>query len=400
MFIDFFLLLKKNGLPVSLRELLTLLEALQKRVIEFNIDDFYALSRAIFVKHEEHLDRFDVLFGQYFQNMYLTPLEELFNIPAKWLDKGQTERNFSEEEKALIEAMGGLDKLLERLRELLEKQEERHEGGNQWIGTTGTSPFGAHGYNPEGMRIGTEGKQGKAVKVWDKRFYKNLDDTVELDTRTMKMALKRLRMLTRQGRQDELDLDKTIKRTGENAGVLDITMRASKRNRVKVLMLLDAGGSMDVYIRQCEQLFSAARHEFKQLEFYYFHNCPYESLWKDNQRRQEEKTPTLEILHKYNQDYKLIFVGDASMASYEITHKNGSVENYNPEAGIVWLERLKAHFPYMVWLNPTLPQYWNYTQSIGIVRNFTEDRMFPLTLQGLTQAMKALKDKRAKYEGA
>lgn len=397
MFIDFFYLLKRNGLPVSLRELLTLLEALQKRVVEFSLEDFYALSRATFVKHEEHLDRFDVLFGQYFQNMYLKPLEEIFKIPEKWLEKGLQERIFSEEEKAMIEAMGGLEALLARLRELLDEQQDRHEGGNRWIGTMGTSPFGMHGYNPEGVRIGNEGKQGRAVKVWDRRYYKNLDDTLELDTRSIKMALRRLRILTRNGRADELDMDKTIKRTGENAGVLDIAMRPSKRNRVKVLMLFDVGGSMDVYIRQCEQLFSAARYEFKHLEFYYFHNCPYESLWKDNTRRHEERLPTLELLHKYNQDYKLIFVGDASMASYEITHKNGSVEGYNEEAGITWLNRLKENFPYMVWLNPTLPQYWSYTQSIGIVREFTEDRMFPLTLQGLTQAMRALRDKRAKY---
>jgi uncharacterized protein with von Willebrand factor type A (vWA) domain len=287
--------------------------------------------------------------------------------------------------------------LLERLKELLEQQQEKHEGGNKWIGTQGTSPFGMYGYNPEGIRIGKEGRQGKAVKVWDRRFYKNLDDNLELDTRSMKMALRRLRILTRMGRQDELDMDKTIRKTGENAGMLDIAMRASKRNRVKVLMLFDVGGSMDVYIRQCEQLFSAAKYEFKHLEFYYFHNCPYESLWKDNYRRHEERIPTMEILHKYNQDYKVIFVGDASMASYEITHKNGSVEGYNEEAGITWLNRLKEHFPYMVWLNPTLPQYWAYTNSIGVIREFMEDRMFPLTLQGLSQAMKALRDKRMKY---
>ena len=398
MFIDFFYLLKRNGLPVSLRELLTLLEALQMRVVEFSLEDFYALCRATLVKHEEHLDRFDMLFAQYFQTMYQKSLEEIFKIPEKWLEKGLQERLFTEEEKAMIEAMGGLEKLLERLRELLEKQNERHEGGTQWIGTMGTSPFGMYGYNPEGVRIGEQGRQGRGVKVWDKRFYKNLADNLELDTRSMKMALRRLRILTRLGRQDELDMNRTIKRTGENAGVLDIAMRASKRNRVKVLILFDVGGSMDVYIRQCEQLFSAARYEFKHLEFYYFHNCLYESVWKDNYRRSEERIPTLEVLHKYNQDYKVILVGDASMAPYEVTHKNGSVEHYNEEAGIVWLNRLKEHFPYLVWLNPTMPQYWNYTQSINIIKEFTENRMFPLTLQGLTQAMQALRDKRAKYE--
>jgi hypothetical protein len=399
MFLDFFLLLKHNGIPVTLREHLTLLEALDKRVVEYSLDDFYALSRAVYVKHEQNLDKFDVLFGRYFQGMYKLPIEELFAIPEKWLKRGLEDRIFTEEEKAMIEAMGGLDKLLERIKELLEKQAEKHEGGNTWIGTQGTSPFGAYGYNPEGIRIGQDKSgQGKAVKVWDKRYYKNLDDDVELDTRNMKMALKRLRILTREGSPEELDIDKTIQKTSQNAGILDLEIVPKKKNQVKVLMLFDIGGSMDVYIRQCEQLFSAAKYEFKHLEYYYFHNCLYESVWKDNRRRQEERIPTLEVLNKYNRDYKVIFVGDATMAAYEITSKHGSVEHYNEEAGIVWLNRLKEHFPYMVWLNPTLPQYWEYTQSLKILREFTEDRMFPLTLNGLTQAMKALKDKKRKFE--
>lgn len=399
MFLDFFLLLKKYGIPVSLREHLTLLEALKERVVEYSVDDFYALSRAVYVKHEQNLDRFDVLFGQFFKGIDRLPVEKLVAIPEEWLKKGLEDRIFSEEEKSIIEAMGGLEALLEKMKELLEKQDERHEGGDTWIGTQGTSPFGALGYNPEGIRIGQpKGSQGKAVKVWDKRFYKNLDDDVELDTRNMKIAMKRLRILTREGNPNELDLDNTIRKTSENAGILDIKMRPQEKNKVKVLMLFDIGGSMDSYIRLCEQLFSAAKYEFKHMEQYYFHNCLYESVWKDNRRRFDERIPTYEILNKYNSDYKLIFVGDATMASYEITTKHGSVEHYNEEAGITWLQRMKEHYPYFVWLNPTQPQYWGYTPSIKIIKEFAEDRMFPLTLNGLTQAMRALKDKKRKFE--
>lgn len=399
MFIDFFLVLKKHGIPVTLKEHLLLLEALQERVVEYSIDDFYALSRAVYVKHEQNLDKFDVLFGNYFRGLDRLPVEKIVSIPEEWLKKGLQDRTFTEEEKAMIEAMGGLDKLLERMQELLEKQQERHEGGNTWIGTQGTSPFGAEGYNPEGIRVGQkEGKNGKAVKVWDKRSYKNLDDNVELDTRNMKVAMKRLRILTREGNQMELDVDETIKKTSKNAGVLDLELVPRKKNTVKVLMLFDIGGSMDSYIRLCEQLFSAAKYEFKHLEYYYFHNCLYEYVWKDNRRRFEERIPTLELMNKYNGDYKLIFVGDASMAPYEITAKHGSIEHYNEEAGIIWLNRMKEHYPYFVWLNPTMPQYWDYTPSIKIVREFAEERMFPLTLGGLTQAMKSLKDKKKKFE--
>ncbi|WP_026998726.1 vWA domain-containing protein [Eisenibacter elegans] len=400
MFLDFFRLLKSNGIPVTLREHLTLLEALDKGVVAYSIDDFYALSRAALVKHEQHLDRFDVLFGMFFRQLDNIPVEKIVQIPAEWLQKGIEDRQFSPEEMAAIEAMGGLDKLMERLRELLEEQKERHEGGDTWIGTQGTSPFGAYGYNPEGVRIGQEqGRQGRAVKVWDKRSYQNLDDNVELDTRNIKLALKRLRILTREGRREELDLDTTIRKTSENAGVLDLELVPSKKNRVKVLILFDIGGSMDAHIRLCEQLFSAAKYEFKHLEYYYFHNCLYEFVWKDNTRRHTERIPTLELLHKYNQDYKLIFVGDATMAPYEITAPQGSVEHYNEEPGKVWIQRMREQFPYSIWLNPTLPKYWDFTPSIELLRELMDDRMFPLTLGGLTAAMKALKDKKIKYEG-
>ncbi len=399
MFLDFFLVLKKNGIPVTLKEHLTLLEALDKKVVEFSVEDFYALSRAVYVKHEQNLDRFDVIFGHYFRGLDRIPVEKLVEIPEEWLKKGMEERIFTDEEKAMIEAMGSLEDLMERFKEILDKQEERHEGGDTWIGTQGTSPFGADGFNPEGFRIGQKkGAQGKAVKVWEKREFSNLKDDVELNTRNMKVALKRLRILTREGNPDELDLDTTIKKTSRNGGILDLEMVPSKKNRVKVLMLMDIGGSMDSYIRLCEQLFSAAKYEFKHLEYYYFHNCLYESVWKDNRRRFEERIPTMELINKYNSDYKLIFVGDATMAPYEITTKHGSIEHYNEEAGIVWLNRMKEQYPYMVWLNPTMYKYWGYTPSIEVVQEFTEDRMFPLTLNGLTQAMRALKDKKKKFE--
>ncbi|MDX2302208.1 MAG: VWA domain-containing protein [Microscillaceae bacterium] len=400
MFLDFFLILKQHGIPVTLKEHLMLLEALDKRVIEFSVEEFYALSRAVYVKHEQNLDRFDVLFGRYFQGIDRLPVEKLVEIPAEWLKKGLEDRNFTEEEKALIEAMGGLEKLMERLQELLEQQKERHEGGNTWIGTQGTSPFGAMGYNPEGVRIGQKnGGQGKAVKVWEKRGFQNLKDDVELNTRNIKVALKRLRILTREGIPNELDIDGTIQKTGKNAGILELEMIPTRKNRVKVLLLMDIGGSMDSYIHLCEQLFSAAKYEFKHLEYYYFHNCLYEYVWKDNRRRFEERIPTMDLLNKFNGDYKLIFVGDATMAPYEITSKHGSIEHYNEEAGITWLNRMKEHFKYSVWLNPTMPQYWEYTPSIDIIKEFIGDRMFPLTLNGLTQAMKALKNKKKKFEG-
>jgi uncharacterized protein len=398
MFINFFYYLRKHNIPVTLSEHLTLLEALQKGVIKYNVDDFYALSRAIYIKHEQHLDRFDTLFGNFFGEIDNIPVEKWLKIPEEWLKKTDNLREFSQEEKDKLEAdfkiSGGLEDLMKRFEEIFNQQKEQHEGGNTWIGANGTSPFGINGYNPEGIRIGeSQRKQGKAVKVWDKRFYKNLDDDVELDTRTMKIALKRLRILTRKGIASELDLDKTLKKTSENAGNLDIIMRPSQKNNIKVLMFFDVGGSMDTHIRTCEQFFSASRYEFKHLEFFYFHNCIYESVWKDNNRRWEERFSTWDILNKYNSDYKVIIVGDATMAPYEITSPNGSVEHNNPESGITWLTRLKNHFPYIVWLNPTITQYWGFTNSIQILNDFMQKRMFPLTIDGLTRAMKALKDK-------
>ncbi len=399
MFLDFFLLLKNDGIPVTIREYLTFLEALDKDVVEYSVDDFYFLSRTSLIKHEHHLDRFDLLFGYYFEGIEKIDMEELMKIPEEWIRKSFV-NELTEEDKKMIKAMGGLDKLLERLKELMETQKERHQGGNKWIGTGGTSPYGAYGYNPEGIRIGQEGSRNRrAVKVWDKREFKDLDDGVELETRNMKMALRRLRILTREGTKEELDLDKTIDKTSRNAGLLELEMAAAKKNNVKVLLFLDIGGSMDDHIELCSRLFSAAKYEFKHLEHYYFHNCLYESVWKNNIRRLQEAIPTFEVLHTYNSDYKVIIVGDASMSPYELLYQNGSVEHNNDEAGFVWLERLKNQFPDMVWLNPAPIDEWRYTESIGMVREFMKDRMFPLTMGGLQQAIKALKDKKVKFEG-
>ena len=398
MFLDFFYALKKHGLPVSLHEYLTLMEALKQQLIDYHLDDFYALSKTVLVKQEGHLDRFDQIFGHYFKGLEAIP-DDFFStkIPSEWLRR-QLMKELSEDEIAAIEKMGGFDALMERFRELLKEQRERHGGGNKWIGTGGTSPFGAYGYNPEGFRIGQEGSgQRKAIKVWDKRSYRNLDDSVELNTRNIKMALKRLRHFTREGLPTELNLDDTIRKTSENAGVLDIAMQASKKNRVKVLMLIDIGGSMDEHIDLCTRLFSAARHEFKHLEYYYFHNCIYESVWKDNRRRFSERIPTLELIHKYNRDYKLIFVGDAAMSPYEIYYRGGSVEHYNDEAGIVWLGRLKDHFKNIVWINPMAEYSWDYYESTAMLRAFTGDRMFPFTLDGLTRTMKCLRNNKLVY---
>ena len=398
MFLDFFLLLKNDGIPVTIREYLTFLEALDKDVAQYSVEDFYYLSRTSLIKREHHLDRFDVLFSYFFEGVESIDMEEFMKIPEEWLKKSFN-AEFTEEDKAMIKSIGGIDKLLERLKELMKTQKKKHEGGNKWIGTGGRSPFGSGGYNPEGVRIGHEGVGNRrAVKVWDKREYKDLDDGVELETRNMKMALRRLRILTREGTKEELDLDKTIDRTSRNAGLLELEMVAAKKNNIKVLLLLDIGGSMDDHIELCSRLFSAAKYEFKHLEHYYFHNCLYESLWRNNKRRVKEATPTFEVLHKYNSDYKLIIVGDASMSPYEILYPNGSIEHSNDEAGLVWLERLKEQFPDMVWLNPVHVDEWRYTESIGIIREFTENRMFPLTMGGLEQAIKALKDKKVKFE--
>ncbi|MCZ6527906.1 MAG: VWA domain-containing protein [Candidatus Dadabacteria bacterium] len=399
MFLDFFLLLKNDGIPVTIREYLTFLEALDKDVVEYSVDDFYFLSRTSLIKHEHHLDRFDLLFGYFFEGIEKIDMEEFVKIPEEWLKKSFVNK-LTDEDKEMIKAMGGLDKLLERLKELMETQKKRHQGGNKWIGTGGTSPYGAYGFNPEGIRIGQEeSRNRRAIKVWDKREFKDLDDGVELETRNMKMALRRLRILTREGTKEELDLDKTIDKTSRNGGLLELEMVAAKKNNVKVLLFLDIGGSMDDHIELCSRLFSAAKYEFKHLENYYFHNCLYESVWKDNVRRWQEAIPTFEVLHTYNSDYKVIIVGDASMSPYELLYQNGSVEHDNDEAGFVWLDRLKDQFSDMVWLNPVPVDEWKYTESIGMVREFMKDRMFPLTMGGLQQAIKALKDKKIKLEG-
>lgn len=390
MFIGFFILLKTYGLPVTLKEFLVLLEALQDGLADFKMENFYHLSRTILVKKEQHLDKFDQLFGHYFKGMEALPDDLFQEIPEDWLRK-QIEKYLTEEEKAQIEAMGGLDALMERFKELMKEQHERHQGGNKWIGTGGTSPFGAFGYNPEGFRIGqNESRHRRAVKVWDKREFRNLDDNVELNTRNIKMALRRLRVFTREGVADELDLDGTIRKTSENAGMLDLQMVPTRKNRVKVLLFLDVGGSMDDHIALCEQLFSAARHEFKHLEHFYFHNCLYESVWRDNSRRYSERIPTFEVLNKYNQDYRVIIVGDASMSPYEINYPGGSVEHMNEEPGGVWLQRLKDQFPYIAWINPVPKELWRYTQTIGMLKHFFEDRMFPMTLGGISDAMEEI----------
>lgn len=397
MFLDFFLLLRQHALPVTLPEYLTLLSVLRSDVGSTSIEDFYYLSKTALVKHEQHLDLFDRLFGEYVSGKPSAPPENLPQVPPDWL-RDALDGQLTEEERAAIEQMGGLDVLWQQLRELLDQQDDRHEGGNRWIGTEGTSPFGTNGKEgpKEGFSMNPDEK-GKlrgnrtAAKIWEQRAYKNLDDTIELNTRNLKMALRRLRILTREGAEDELDIDKTIDSTSRNAGYLDIKMQPSRQNRVKVLMLFDVGGSMDEHIELCSHLFSAARFQFKHLEFMYFHNCVYETLWKDNSRRRE-RVLTWEVLHKYNKDYKVIFVGDAAMAAYEITMAKGSVEHYNEEAGIVWLDRFKAQYPHLVWLNPNIAAYWKYTHSTQLIREWSGNRMFPLTLNGLEQAMKCLKN--------
>jgi len=394
MFIDFFLLLKNDGLPVTLKEYLTFLEALDKEVIDCSVDDFYFLSRTSLIKHEQHLDRFDQLFGFFFKGIERIDTEEFMDIPEKWLRRG-FERILSDEDKEMIKAMGGLDELLERLKELMKEQKKRHAGGNKWVGTGGTSPFGAYGYNPEGIRIGQhESRNRRAVKVWDKREFKNLDDKVEIDTRNMKMALRKLRILTREGIPEELDIDKTIKKTSENAGLLELEMVPTRKNNIKVLLFLDIGGSMDDHIEICAQLFSAAIYEFKHLQYFYFHNCVYDHIWKNNDRRYDERTPTFEVMNTYNSDYKLIIVGDASMSPYELAMPGGAVEYNNDETGFTWLERLKTQYPDFVWLNPVPPEDWKCTESIEMVKNFFDDRMYPLTIHGLQQAIQSLKNKK------
>ena len=389
MFVNFFHQLKAQNVPVSLREYLSLLEALDHDVIGNQVEDFYYLSKAALVKDERNLDKFDRVFGEVFKGLESLGEGDIAEIPEEWL-RSMTEKFLTEEEKKEIEALGGWEKIMEELKKRLEEQEKRHEGGSKWIGTGGTSPFGADGFNPEGVRIGQkEGRHGKAVKVWDKREYKNLDDSVELGTRNIKVALRRLRKFARDGEADILDIDDTIHSTA-NAGYLDIKMIAERRNKVKVLVFFDIGGSMDGHIRLCEELFSAARTEFKNMEYFYFHNCLYEGLWKDNSRRHTEKMPTWDVLHTFPSDYKVIFVGDASMSPYEITYEGGSVEHWNDEAGATWLQRVTEIYENCVWLNPIAERYWEHTASTQIINQIFSDRMYPLTLEGLDKAMREL----------
>ena len=389
MLTEFFLKLKSYKVPVSVREWLTLLEAMQKNVISPSIDEFYYLSRAALVKDESNFDKFDRAFGEYFQGIESIAGAEL-DVPLEWLLK-QAELNLSPEEKAMIESLGGWDKLMETLKKRLEEQKGRHQGGNKWIGTAGTSPFGAYGYNPEGIRIGQDKSRNRsAVKVWDAREYRNLDDSVELGTRNIKVALRRLRKFAREGAPEELDLDTTIDKTARNAGYLDLMMRPERHNAVKVLMFLDIGGTMDDHIKLCEELFSAAKTEFKHLEYFYFHNCLYDYVWKDNRRRLSERTRTFDIMHKYGHDYKVVFVGDATMSPYEILQPGGSIEYSNEEAGAVWMKRMLEVYPKAVWLNPEPEEIWGYRQSIGILKEIMGGRMYPTTIQGLERAMRAL----------
>lgn len=388
MLLSFLEALRAAKLPVSLKEYLALMEAMDKHVIADDVNEFYYLSRSLLVKDERNLDKFDRVFGEVFKGLESTGGLKA-DIPEDWL-KAMSERFLTEEEKKQIEALGGWDKLMETLRKRLEEQKSRHEGGSKWIGSRGTSPFGNSGYNPEGVRIGQrEGRQGRAVKVWDKREYKNLDDTVELGTRNIKVALRRLRQWARDGAATELDLPGTIRDTADK-GYLDLRLVPERHNAVKVLLLLDVGGSMDPHVRLCEELFSAARSEFKHLDFFYFHNCPYEALWKDNRRRQTDTVSTLDILHKYPRDWKLIFVGDAMMSPYEISMPGGAVEHWNAEPGTVWMQRLTDHFSHTAWLNPAPEKHWAYTISVDLIGELMAGRMFPLTLAGLDAAMREL----------
>ncbi|WP_298601744.1 vWA domain-containing protein [Zoogloea sp.] len=391
MLIDFFLHLKARKLPVSTKEFLTLLEALQAGVGGHSMEDFYFLSRSTLVKDESLFDRFDQAFGEYFKGIQQIPGLEV-DLPAEWL-KAMMQKHLSPEERAKLEKLGW-DKLMEEFKKRLAEQKGRHEGGSKWVGTGGSSPFGNSGYHPEGIRVGGESAGNRtAVKVWDQREYRNLDDSVELGTRNIKVALRRLRRFARQGAPDELDLDGTIAATARNAGWLDLMMRPERHNAVKVLIFFDVGGSMDDHIKVCEELFSACRAEFKHLEYFYFHNCVYDHVWRDSFRRHSERTPTLDVIHKYGPDYKLIFVGDATMSPYEIMQPNGSIEYSNNEAGAVWLRRLGDAYPSLAWLNPEPERSWDYRQSIGLIRKILGERMFPLSLDGLTRAITHLSRK-------
>lgn len=393
MFLRFFENLRNGGIPVSLREYLTFLEALGQGLVTYEAERFYFLARTAMVKDERNLDRFDRAFSETFKGLEHISAEALvaaLDLPGDWLEK-LAERHLSEEEMAEIKSLGGFDKLMETLEERLREQKGRHEGGNKWIGTAGTSPFGAYGYNPEGIRIGQkESRHQRAVKVWDRREFRDLDDTVEIGTRNIKVALKRLRRWARDGAEEELDLHGTIRATAEN-GYLDVQTRPERRNAVKVLLFLDVGGSMDPHVRMVEELFSAASAEFKHLRHFYYHNCLYESVWQDNRRRWNERTPTLEVLRTFGKDYKCIFVGDASMSPYEIAFPGGANEHWNAEAGQVWLERARDQWPAILWINPVAERIWRYTQSIQMIREILgQDRMIPMTIEGIERGMKAL----------
>ena len=391
MFLNFLDELRSAGIPASLKEHLVLIDALDREVIERRPDDFYYLARATFVKDEGLLDRFDQVFAKVFKGVFADTNEARPDIPEEWL-RAVAEKYLSPEEMEKIKALGSWEEIMETLKKLLEEQQGRHQGGNKWIGTGGTSPYGNSGYNPEGVRIGGTSKHKRAIKVWEKREFRNLDNDVELGTRNIKMALRRLRRFARTGAADELDLDGTINGTARK-GWLDIHMRPERHNAVKLLLFLDVGGSMDPHIKLCEELFSAATSEFKHLEFFYFHNCVYEGVWKDNRRRFTERTPTWDVLHKYGHDYKLVLVGDAAMSPYEISHSGGSVEHFNEEAGAVWMERLTRIYPAAAWLNPVPEKHWSYSQSTGIMHQLMDGRMFPLTLSGLEDAMRTLSRK-------
>ena len=380
--------LRSAGISASLKEHLALLEALSADVISQSPEEFYYLARTTLVKDEALLDRFDQVFNKIFKGIFSDYGQNPVDVPADWL-KAIAEKYLSPEEMAKIEAMGSWDELMETLKKRLEEQEKRHQGGNKWIGTGGTSPYGNGGYNPEGVRIGGESRHKRAVKVWEKREFQNLDQTRELGTRNIKIAMRRLRKFAREGAAEELDIDATIDGTARQ-GWLDIQMRPERRNAIKLLLLLDVGGSMDPFIKLCEELFSAATSEFKNLEFFYFHNCPYEGVWKDNKRRFSERTPMWDLLHKFPHDYKVVMVGDASMSPYEITHPGGSVEHFNEESGAVWMHRITNTYPATVWLNPVPEKQWGYSQSTKIIKELMTDRMYPLTIEGLDDAMREL----------
>ncbi|KAB2956925.1 MAG: VWA domain-containing protein [Rhizobiaceae bacterium] len=395
MFIPFFLELKAARVPVSLREYLTLLEGMEAGLATYDVEAFYYLARSTLVKDERHIDRFDQVFSHVFKGVEALSGEggiDPTNLPEEWLRR-LAEKHLTEEEKKLVEALGGFEKLMETLKKRLEEQKGHHQGGSKWIGTAGTSPFGAYGYNPEGVRIGQhESRNRRAVKVWDKREFRNFDDSVELGTRNIKVALKRLRRWVREGADEELDLPGTIHATAEH-GYLDVQTRPERRNAVKLLMFFDVGGSMDDHIRVVEELFSAVRTEFRHMEYFYFHNCLYERVWKDNRRRHAETIPTWDVLHKYGHDYKVIFVGDASMSPYEVAQPGGSVEHWNPEAGALWLNRVRAQWPNSAWLNPIQQKHWGYTHSIQMIRDLFGERMYPLTLAGLETMTRELSRK-------